>query len=1177
MSLTRSFAIALASAIFVFAAANPYSEAANLTWDADTSTTGPQAGSGTWDTTNNNWWTGAANTPWVNGATNSNTGFDATFTGTDGTYTLTGGVPILATKIIMNTGGYTVVNNGTNFLTLTYNDSTGSSTTDANSVLLVAAGKTLDIGSGADSTLVKLNGQNLGFTSQVLVGTGSTLNVNAGATVLRDNNPANGGIRFVGNGTVNLFGTVSLLQGNDGIRISERDSDTINFNVKSGGQINVNTTAGNENGMSLWVAGGQAGAGAGTNTLNIESGGSVTVLNTSTGLGLVRGAGPTGILNLSGTLTTPRVISLAGTVNEFNFTGGTLVANASNASFIAPTGTVAGIAGTTNTFVGATLNTVSGGTINNGGFNIGISVPIGGAGGLTFQGSGVTTLSGASTYAGTTNVNAGTLNVTGSLTSNVVVATNATLTGTGSTTASLTMNGGSTLLVNPTGDFAAVGVNFAGPTQLAFSGPLTPSIVYDVVTYTGGALSNLGNLIQTSRGTIADVPGTKVTFTAGAVLTDTWNVTSGTWDIGTSANWTNGSDNLFWNGDTVVFDDTPGADATATISGNVNPAAVNVSGTTNHTFGGTGSIVGSAALTKTGTGALTINNANSYTGGTNFNGGGLNVNNAAALGAGAMTIGTGDSKTLDNTSGGAITLTVNAAQAWNDDFTFTGSNNLDMGSGAVTLGGSGDRTVTVSANTLTVGEVKSAATQGLTKQGAGTLVLTSVGAGGAASVIGGTLNVSAGTLQINRTGASDPASGDLTATGLTGSGTITNGAAVERWLFINNTADSTFNGALQNGGAGGLGLNKQGIGKLTLAGTNTYSGLTTLSTNGGTLEVTGSASNTSAVTFGSASTNSVLKINTAATNPVGTGTISLSTFGNTTTDRVEISGNTSLSNNISLPQRNNASVAIQNISGNNTLSGAITLSAGGNQARIQSDADLLELSGTLSAASGTRTLTLQGAGNGVVSGNITAAAGVITIAKEGAGTWTLTGTGNTYTGTTTVTEGILRINGTNSGGGATSVTGGGKLAGTGSLAGAVTIGGASAGTLAPGNSVGTFALPGSVTINSNGFFEVEYNTSGAGSIDLAAIGGALNISGGTINFVNETGTGVLTASTYTLATFTGGTRVFTANNVPVNYLLVDTGTSLMLVQQVPEAGAFLCFGMVALVCGTWSSIRRRRS
>ena len=114
-------------------------------------------------------------------------------------------------------------------------------------------------------------------------------------------------------------------------------------------------------------------------------------------------------------------------------------------------------------------------------------------------------------------------------------------------------------------------------------------------------------------------------------------------------------------------------------------------------------------LTKSGTGSVTINNSNTFTGGTNFTGGTLNLGNALALGNGSLTIGAGSAKTLNATAAiGALTTVT--AQNWNDDFTFAGSNNLDMGSAGVTLGGSGtSRTVNVSAGTLTVGEVRGTA------------------------------------------------------------------------------------------------------------------------------------------------------------------------------------------------------------------------------------------------------------------------------------------------------------------------------------------------------------------------------------------------------------------------------------------------------------------------------------
>ena len=811
-----------------------------------------------------------------------------------------------ATTLFVTTGSYGVSNNGTNALVLTKNDSTGSATNDTASALWVNGNSSFDIGTGTDSTVVKLNGGNLGFSSQVLLGSGSgatraTLNINPGATVLRDNNPANGGLRFVGSGTVNLFGTVSLLQGADGIRISERDNDTITFNVKSGGVMTANTTAANVSNGSIWVAGGAAGTGTGLNTLNVESGGSVTVVNGTTSFGLTRNAGPTSVTNLSGTITAPRVISLAQT-GTLNFTGGTLKANASNANYI-----------TSGSFVGGTLASVSGGTIDNGGFSIGIGVGIGGTGGMAFAGGGVTTLSGASTYAGATAVNAGTLAANGSLTSNVTVAGGATLNGSGTTTGSVTFNAGSYLLANTNGtELTGNGVTFSGQTLLQFSSAVTSGSTYDVITYGAGGVTSLGNLVSTARATITDdTVNAKITATALGVATETWGGGSGTWSIGGSG-WT-GTFTDFYNGDTAVFTSGTGP-ATIALSNSLGallPTAVNVNSTTDFEFAGPGLIGGAAALTKDDTGALTISASNAYSGGTTLNAGRLNVNNASALGSGVVTIAGG---TLGNTSGAAVTLTANNTQTWSGDVAFTGPDALAMGTGLVSPTG-GDRTVTVSSSTLSVGRIVGTA-GGMTKAGPGTLTIVP---GGAGSSVSGTLNVADGTLNI---GAQD-----FTAGGLTGSGTIANGSATTRWLIVNSAADTTFSGLLTDGAGGGkLGLRKEGVGVLTLDTTNTYTDTTTL---------------------GNIQSAAVLRA--AATNALGTGPIAFDAAGNGSTARLELAGGITLGNSaVTIAGRNNTSVAILNVSGSNTLNAPITVAVGGSTYIFQSDSGTLNLGGAIS-------------------------------------------------------------------------------------------------------------------------------------------------------------------------------------------------------------------------------------
>ena len=96
---------------------------------------------------------------------------------------------------------------------------------------------------------------------------------------------------------------------------------------------------------------------------------------------------------------------------------------------------------------------------------------------------------------------------------------------------------------------------------------------------------------------------------------------------------------------------------------------------------------------------------------------------------------------IDNTSGASVTLGANNAQNWNGSFTYVGSQQpLNLGTGAVTLGGS--NTVTVNANTLTVGGVISGAFP-LTLAGSGTLLLNG------ANSFTGNITINGGTLQTN--------------------------------------------------------------------------------------------------------------------------------------------------------------------------------------------------------------------------------------------------------------------------------------------------------------------------------------------------------------------------------------------------------------------------------------------
>ena len=100
--------------------------------------------------------------------------------------------------------------------------------------------------------------------------------------------------------------------------------------------------------------------------------------------------------------------------------------------------------------------------------------------------------------------------------------------------------------------------------------------------------------------------------------------------------------------------------------------------------------------------------------------------------------------------------------------------------------------------------------------------------------------------------------------------------------------------------------------------------------------------------------------------------------------------------------------------------GGMNIESNGTGALVFDTASGFALNGVYGSATAARTLTLGGsntADNRVVQkiqDNNTAGGGIVNLVKDGAGTWVLgnddgTGSGNTYTGTTTINEGILRL------------------------------------------------------------------------------------------------------------------------------------------------------------------------
>jgi autotransporter-associated beta strand protein len=173
-----------------------------------------------------------------------------------------------------------------------------------------------------------------------------------------------------------------------------------------------------------------------------------------------------------------------------------------------------------------------------------------------------------------------------------------------------------------------------------------------------------------------------------------------------------------------------------------------------------------------------------------------------------------------------------------------------------------------------------------------------------------------------------------------------------------------------------------------------------------------------------------------------------------------------------------------------------------------------QINGIFPTASGALILGGSGSGNFDVSrlGPGAQFLGFSTLAKNGDSTWTLMGTTN-YTGTTTVNQGTLIVNGSLASSILTTVNAGGTLGGNGTL-GNTTI---NRGALAPGNSIGTLTVQGSLVFTAASSYMVEVSPAAADRVNVtggAALGGA--------TVYASFATGAYAARQYTIVNAAGG-------------------------------------------------------
>lgn len=445
---------------------------------------------------------------------------------------------------------------------------------------------------------------------------------------------------------------------------------------------------------------------------------------------------------------------------------------------------------------------------------------VSGAGGLVKNGATTLTLNGGNSYGGGTTLNAGRIVVGtstalggGTLTAAAGTALDSSVGGL-SLANNLLLNGDLTL--DGSFDLALTGL-ITGTGGLVKNGTATLSLSGDN-NYTGDTWLNAGGLVVGSNGALGDgdlhvAAGTTLDSAAAVSLDNdvllngdlavlgSNNLTlsgqiSGTGGILKSGNarlsllgantyggdtWLNGGTLEVGNDDALGTGTLHAAAGTAldsstpvTLANQVDIAGpFTVLGSKDLTLDGV--VSGAGSLLKTGPAVLTLNGINTYLGGTTLAGGTLVIGNAQALGGGD--------------------LTVSAPSTLGNSAPFTLVNDVHLLS-ALTLQGLNDLTLS--------GDIDGSGN--LVKNGAGTLALT-----GNNSYSGGT-TVNAGTLA----GDSDSLQGSI----VTAAGSVVD--------FL-QAANGSFNGNISGGGA----VVKNGAGTLTLTGSNSYGGGTTV--NAGTL------------------------------------------------------------------------------------------------------------------------------------------------------------------------------------------------------------------------------------------------------------------------------------------------------------------------------------------------------
>jgi autotransporter-associated beta strand protein len=547
--------------------------------------------------------------------------------------------------------------------------------------------------------------------------------------------------------------------------------------------------------------------------------------------------------------------------------------------------------------------------------------------------------------------------------------------------------------------------------------------------------------------------------------------------------------------------------STSTFTVNVaNDAATNVF---NGTLGGTGANDNNYNFVKSGLGTLVLAGESTYTGSTMIGAGTLQIGNDGASGSlSAANVTNNGTLRFDRTGTVSVTNLISGTGSLRVDCpytlgtvalrsanTFTGDVQITSGTLSLSNGatlGVGDKLVSLTTGfgTLRLEGANTVIPAGVTFNTSGEPSPGRIYNASGDNLIAGPLNLvlGAGTTLLASDGGSLNLAGNITA------------PLADRTLKLGGTSvgDNRITGRIYETNFWAIRVDKIGGGTWTLAGSNAHSGFTVLGVN---------LANSPFVSDG------ILRLANSAA--LGSGTLIVN--GGYQAGRVELSGNVVINNPVSFYGRQGLTYpAISSFSGSNTLTGDINVIANGSSLNFESQFGLLTISGNPMTGASGRTLTLLGAGDGVFAKPITSAV-VNDVRKYGNGSWTLAGT-NTYTGSTTVNAGQLRVTGSLA---TTTVSvNSGRLSGSGIINGPVSI--AAGAFIEPGISTN---LAETLIINNHltlaGTTVMQIGKSGITPVNDSIVGVTNITYGGTLLVTNATGGSFVGGDAFSLFSASG--------------------------------------------------------